>query len=149
MLIAYFDLQVIIPVASKKAQSDSQEFVELQSKDLLRGALDWAMAQVTETPVYFSSNGSCWLEGKPNQAYSPSTRYRQSGILLDVHDVQLSTDKGTGQRIATVDGTSSSGPDTLVAMCRAIVTAKIGLTVMIPAKLAIKSTENTEEVGQQ
>lgn len=123
--------------------------VELLTHTLTDGVLDWAMAQAEGVSVYFSSNGSCWLNDKPNQIYSPSSRFRQSGQMLDKYDVQLSTGP-TGGRVAFMKNPElyACGPDTLVAMCRLIVTFKLGEKVLVPAKLAEIFLRQSEGVAQ-
>lgn len=110
--------------------------VELASNNLSKGALDWAVAQAEGIEVIFSSNGTVWLQDKPNQMYSPSTRYRQGGQFLDKYDVQLSTDTVTGKRIANINGFVGRGHDTLSATCLAVVLQKFGPSVQFPSKLA-------------
>ena len=123
--------------------------VELSSHSLTNGVLDWAMAQAEGVAVYFSSNGSCWLDDKPNQRYSPSSRFRQSGQLLDKYDVQIITGT-TGGRVAYLRDPElyACGPDTLVAMCRLIVVFKLGEKVRVPAKLAEIFQRESEEANQ-
>lgn len=110
---------------------------EFRSRSLTGGLLDWAMAQAEGVSVHFSNNGTCWLDDKPSQRYSPHSRYRQSGQLLDTYDVQMITGP-TGGRVASLryQDLYVCGPDTLIAMCRLIVVHKLGETVRVPVKLA-------------
>lgn len=123
--------------------------VELPTHSLTKGVLDWAMAQAEGVDVYFSSNGTCWLVDKPNQMYSPHSRYRQGGQLLDKYDVQLNTGP-TGGRVAFIKDPEfyACGPDTLIAMCRLIVTFKLGEKVLVPAKLAEIFRRESEGAAQ-
>lgn len=130
------------------APGSSGEWIELPSSTLLHGALDWAMAQVLAVEVTISSNGTCWLSKKPNQQWSPHARFRQGGKLLDEFDVQLVTGATTGGRVASIGGEFfCTGPDTLIAMCRVIVTSKLGEKVMIPAVLANALHKLNEEAA--
>lgn len=123
--------------------------VEIQTRDLTGGLLDWAMAQAQGVAVHFSTNGTCWFDDKPNQCYTPHSRYRQSGQLLDDYDVQVLTTPTCG-RVAFLNGSdlSASGPDTLTAMCRLIVLHKLGETVRVPAKLVEIYLRNAEKQAE-
>jgi hypothetical protein len=122
---------------------DIGPFVEMHPDTLHHGALDWAMAQAEGVDVYISGKGSCWLSDKPKQLYSPHTRFRQGGRLLDAYDAQLSTSAISGARMVTVHGCQGTGPDTLTALCRAIVLHKLGTLVKIPLVLAqVRSGES-------
>ena len=77
--------------------------------------------------------------------YQPSTNWSQTGLLIDKYQVEFSISEDTGEVGASLlawrsVGKShrtrwSKGPTHLIAACRAIVAAKLGDTVQIPAGL--------------
>jgi hypothetical protein len=80
--------------------------------------------------------GALWLEfeGK-TVAYSPSTKWAQGGPLIDQHAstvTQAAYDAGWWAHIGNHIG---EGKTPLIAVCRAIVAAKIGDVVGVPAEL--------------
>ena len=116
------------------------EFVEVKTAELVGPALDWAVAQ-TEGVAY---NAKYLVQTKCNMAghiqsvkytanYLPSTDWAQGGPLLDKYCSALNkSDTGwwahAGDRLG-------EGGTALVTLCRAIVAAKLGGVVQVPAEL--------------
>lgn len=91
---------------------------------------------------------SCWLKDKPKQQYSPSSRWRQCGHLLDKYDVtfahcgdQIQAFCPTGSLNEQV---SALGPDRMTASCPAIAKSVFGSVGVIPFILSNASTEDTD-----
>jgi len=121
--------------------------VEVKTAELEGAALDWAVA-VTE-----GLNIHCVMAGGfvvNCEEFSPSTDWAHGGPLIEKHRVWLipptecdpigwdadvyeeNGDEGTGVR--AIQGC----PTPLIAACRAIVAAKSGNTVSVPAELVTK-----------
>ena len=119
---------------------------EMNVSELSGAALDWAVASATglapemrgATPVCEST---CFVGKFPVPPFSGS--WSMGGPLLDSHC------KGFGCLQDGLDNTwrafgydhdyttrIATGPSILIAACRAIVTARLGETVSIPAELA-------------
>lgn len=109
--------------------------VEYETRKLIGGPLDWAVAAALKVEVTVSQSGQCWLVDKPKQLYSPHTRYRQGAEFMDQFDVQLRTGP-TGGRVAQIEDHFACGPTMLISACRAIVLKFLGEKVMIPHDLA-------------
>lgn len=133
--------------------------IEVKTADLSGSALDWAVAKangfaVQVRPYAEFCNASTghkvkvryhrvWYEFDGDlEEYSPSADWSQCGLLIDKYrpDVQTNSD---GQ-IAAYLNNSLADPDPLVvgrgdtyliAICRAIVAARLGDTVQVPAEL--------------
>lgn len=132
------------------------EFVEVKASDLTGPALDWAVAHATKAWEFahewfptmtldprFSGvrdyifDGCVWLE--PNnpfrqdpQPFRPSTDWSQGGPLWD--EWATSMEHYDGWLVAVVGG-DAQGHTKLIALCRAIVSAKLGDVVQVPKEL--------------
>ncbi|WP_343577994.1 phage protein NinX family protein [Pseudomonas sp.] len=128
--------------------------MEVKTADLIGPALDWAVAATSGVPLEFV-DGKCfvpWGNAIPGCAkngathWSPSTNWSQGGPLIDKHRFEFewvdSDWHGEPLQFFTACGcdmpadATSAGPTHLIAACRAIVRAKLGNTVQIPAELA-------------
>lgn len=119
--------------------------VRVKIADLTGPALDWAVAVIEygegvkiergfiETPREYSG----WSEG---EEYSPSTKWRQGGPLIDGHVIYLvntpSGDYAEAEHPKTKRVGGGYGANKLIAAMRAIVAAHTdGDTVEVPAEL--------------
>ena len=120
--------------------------IEVKTADLIGPALDWAAAMAeggkSERPQdgQFSFDGVHYLCGpkrfEGSRFYSPSTDWSHGGPLIYKHRVLF--DQAFGVFVATIPGVlpaNSAGKTHLIAACRAIVAAKLGDTVQVPAEL--------------
>jgi hypothetical protein len=107
-------------------------------------SLDWLVAQVESVEVFVSASATgiktCWQKEKPKQQYSPSSRWRQLGHLLDKYDVTFSRNgdqiEAFCPAVSQVDQVSALGPDRLTASCRAIAKAFFGNVGVVPVVLS-------------
>lgn len=129
------------------------KMIEVKVCELVGSALDWAVASAIggERRSYrFASNEDAplhdaWVfpEGNHCRActnWSPSTDWSQVGPLIDQEIVEVaSCSVGCGwyvrHRNKTCDGDQQYGETMLIATCRAIVAAKLGDVVQVPAEL--------------
>jgi len=128
------------------------QMIEVKTAELSGPSLRWAVAQaegleVTIHPPAYGNGHRLAVNGK-TEAYRPDTDWGQGGPLLDRHCksfgcVQDGRD-GTWRAFGYGKGEAfdpnrtmrlASGPSILVAACRAIVAAKLGDTVAVPAEL--------------
>lgn len=121
------------------------EMIEVKTADLVGPALDWAVAKSIGMAVahdfcsYFTVEDGTVNLGRAGIEYSPSTDWGQGGPLFDLYDILLGG--LTGKPYAVVNkfpngcGVRQNGPTKLISACRAIVAAKLGETVRVPAAL--------------
>lgn len=125
------------------------EMVELKTADLIGKALDWAAAKAIGLPVFIDHQG--WVRKLPDDAsaWRPSWNWSQGGPLIEQHKPWLSPPTGTNEddepygwdaEIYSDDGFEKiahiiGAPTALVAVCRAVVLAKLGATVQVPKEL--------------
>lgn len=121
--------------------------IEAKTADLTGTALNWAVA--TAIGAYAAANGSleiwgCKIWSIPGfkdmrwDDWTPSTDWGQGGVLVDEHIGSLYRDFSAEELpTAVVDGTAivATGDTYLIAVCRAIVAAKLGDTVPVPEDL--------------
>lgn len=139
------------------------QFVEVKTSELVGPALDWAVAKATEAwefahewfptmtldPCFIgirnvAVDGCVWLEPRnpfrqDPQPFRPSTDWAQGGPLRDNHKVDITEgDHAVSASILTesCECVDASGPTALIAICRAIVAAKLGDVVQVPVELA-------------
>ena len=108
-------------------------------------ALDWAVGVAEGNPMATPASDVVWSEY--HGAYNPSTNWSQGGPLIEKHHVWLSPPSdcvpvGWDADVYSDDGSEGSGvrqvigcPTALIAACRAIVAAKLGKEVSVPASL--------------
>ena len=122
-------------------------FVEIKTSELIGGALDWAVGRAEGLDVR-NTKRSVWVRGTVpatglrvcDDYWMPSTTWEQGGPLIDKHIAELAfTYGGPGfyarHRHKSCDGDQQHGETALIATCRAIVFAKLGDTVSVPAEL--------------
>lgn len=108
--------------------------VEVKTADLIGPALDWAVALAVRGADQMPSPA----QFKIWDDYHPSTDWAQGGPLIDKYRIWLSGPIFNRKDYsAAVDtGTDESrGTTALIALCRALVTAKLGDVVQVPAQL--------------
>lgn len=116
------------------------QMIEVKTADLVGRALDWAVAGgASDTPYWARMFQICVLTGKTHGGidfkYAPSECWSQGGLLIDKHLLSLKM-TGTETWAAIVEGCNGIDPTPLIAACRAIVAAKLGDVVSVPAELA-------------
>lgn len=134
------------------------KMVDVKTDELVGPALDWAVAHavkawefahewfptMTLDPTFkgiadVSYNGCVSLipSNPMRQGYepfAPSTEWAQGGLLLDKYITALNQ-SGTETYWAHCEDHLGLGPTALVTTCRAIVAAKLGDVVSVPAEL--------------
>ena len=148
--------------------------IKVKTADLIRSALDWAVAEAEGIQRFVMGNDwpgnsvvadaadkdrvvICNLIGQLvvarggwSNGWSPSTDWSQGGPLIDKYAVKV--EHFPGETIASkanarvaMNRTAywQSGPTPLVALCRAIVAAKLGDVVSVPAELIQQPTEGS------
>ncbi|WP_429066987.1 phage protein NinX family protein [Aeromonas bestiarum] len=115
------------------------KFVEVKTAELVGPALDWAVAQIEGQKyiVKHITKTSLNLAGQviavEHQAnYRPSADWAQGGPLWD--EWATSMEHYDGWLVAVVGG-DAQGHTKLIALCRAIVAAKLGDLVQVPVEL--------------
>ena len=141
--------------------------IEVKTAELIGPALDWAVAKangfaVQVRPYAEFCNASTghkvkaryhrvWYEFDGDlEEYSPSADWSQGGPLIEKYAVKVEHFPGetiaskANARIA-MNRTAywQSGPTPLVALCRAIVAAKLGDAVSVPEELVQQPTEGS------
>lgn len=126
------------------------KMIEVKTADLIGPALDWAVAKAEGLNLPpFPGRGArqCVIDVSPARCtvFEPSTNWSQAGPLLTKYRLEFSIDEDTNRVGASLlawrsHGKShrtrwSKGPHHLTAACRAIVAAKLGDTVQVPAGL--------------
>lgn len=117
--------------------------IEVKVAELSGKALDWAVAQAEGIPVKFNQPDDMWpLHTSELMSNVPrySTDWSQGGTLIDKHKIEFAFVRGKLGAFITSsayerDDPDAFGPDHLVAAMRAIVAAKLGDTVSVPAEL--------------
>ena len=136
------------------------EFVEVNTAELTEQALDWATAIATgwvdigvsqsypgcRTIKLPGADSHLWVGHRSIYLgvfevgwFSPTTYWEQGGQLRDKYDVGIEHGVPDGIPYAYLPGRyldGSRGETALIALCRAIVAAKLGEVVQIPTELA-------------
>lgn len=118
------------------------EMIEVKFGDLERAALDWAIASIDGEDHWTSDrNSDWWLKAR---TFRPSTDWLCGGRLMADYCVAVvPLDNVCSEWFATAffDGLTfdncykAEGETQLIAACRAIVSAKLGETVLVPKEL--------------
>lgn len=111
------------------------EFKTIAVSELEGAGLDWAVGVAQGNPMATPASDVVWSEY--HGAYSPSTNWSQGGPLIDEYRMLVCPPEETDQWDASVNGDYEMhyGSTALIALCRAIVAAKLGKEVSIPASL--------------
>lgn len=121
------------------------EFVEVKTAELIGMALDWAVALADRGPDRMPSAAQFKVWGD----YRPSTSWMEGGPLIVSYQVALVPEANDGEVgtessdrwIAEIyyDGgehyATGACDSALIALCRAIVAAKLGDVVQVPVVL--------------
>ena len=109
------------------------KMVEVKTAELIGSALDWAVAQVEGRQVTPFKTGLIFgVECGHLCQYS--TSWRQGGPLIEKHITAL-VQSGTETYWSHCEDRLGLGSTALIAACRAIVAAKLGDVVSVPAEL--------------
>lgn len=106
--------------------------------ELQGAALDWAVAMAEKMPVtLYKGPGNTWVNYFGND-FDPSRSWDCCGQLFDKYCVEI--DRLAGKVFATIrlcDERSivCSSRESLIAICRAIVSAKLGDEIEVPDEL--------------
>lgn len=114
--------------------------IEVKTADLTGPALDWAvwLADFGEPGEPCRRAGLIWTA--MNEYWSPSTDWSQGGPLIEKHGVELAPPTSEGDWWGAAVWKAKArflldGENPLIAACRAIVAAKLGDMVSVPAEL--------------
>jgi hypothetical protein len=119
------------------------DLVEIKTSELIGPALDWAVAEaegLNLPPCPGRGSKQCLINVSPADwtVFEPSTDWSQGGPLIEKYSVGVYRDYSPAETItANVNGSGcvEIGDTHLVAVCRAIVAAKLGDTVQVPVAL--------------
>lgn len=133
------------------------DLIEVQTSALTGAALDWGVAQVEgiEIAIAEPHYGTDWRVYRTESGgkYSPSTDWAVGGLLIDKHQLTVSSPQALVHRHTgwepsgiwsactwTNDGYGARShgwhqTSALIAACRAIVHNKLGDTVQVPKEL--------------
>lgn len=128
--------------------------IEVKTAELSGPALDWAVAMtgavtVEQNGLDLDARGRPTVGGDMKIPYEPSNNWGQCGPLIEKYNIQTSYNGNGFHRSPTGKywcayvcephgpemRPSGGGPTPLIAACRAIVAAKLGDTVQVPAEL--------------
>lgn len=106
------------------------QMIEVKAAELIGPALDWAVAKAVNA-----------YDGEYKfRPFSPSTDWAQGGPLIEKHQIDLCWDGSDGKAMwwhayhqDIADQQTHQSP--LIAVCRAIVAAKLGEVVSVPAEV--------------
>lgn len=112
---------------------------QMETSELTGKALDWAVAEAEDYyPHIHNGEPFVFDGGKRENFIHFSTDWTYGGELLCIHSIDL-MHVSTGV-LATLYSNehlhfSGKGDSALIAVCRAVVTFKLGETVMVPTSL--------------
>ena len=120
------------------------EMIEVKTAELIGPALDWAVAQaIGADQVEFCVVGSaafiaCIHRGTWERNWRPSTDWSQCGPLIEKYDIHIAAPA----RILTyfkwhaqTKNVHCEDLSLLVAVCRAVVSDRLGAVVSVPSRL--------------
>ena len=124
------------------------QFVEVKTAELVGPALDWAVAmaefweadrpqdgQIRKGDVYMLVGPFRLIGLGVDKFYSPSTNWAQGGPLIEQFGLDLWKHEGKFYAFHTRQHNKYCADTVLVAACLAIVAAKLGDVVQVPAEL--------------
>ena len=117
----------------------------MKTAELTGAALDWAVAECEDQPLYWNAadstfyrgDGELWMGMRGDNCYCPSTDWIQGGPLIESYRITIQFD-GDGIRcdLTTDDGAFFVGFDEsspLIAAMRCYVASKLGDEVELPS----------------
>lgn len=109
--------------------------IEVKTAELSGAALDWAVGIAEGIPLQIPVRDVVWSQYC--EVYSPSVRWDFCGPLIEYYQICFAAYPNSYfATLAHNDHCGSAmGGTHLIAACRAIVAAKLGDTVQIPAEL--------------
>jgi hypothetical protein len=120
------------------------QMIDVKTSELSGPALRWAVAQaerleVTIHPPAYGNGHRITVKGRP-EAYRPDMDWGQGGPLIENYklDIGAPMESKQGPWNANTEWGNPlgcKGETPLIAACRAIVAAKLGDTVTVPAEL--------------
>lgn len=136
------------------------QMIEVKTSELVGAALDWAVAKaegVTVRVLSADNPGELWQVQKQWRGvgpYWPSQDWSQAGLLIEKYNIQTSYNGNAFPKSPTgkywcayvckphgpEERPSGGGHTPIIAACRAIVAAKLGDTVSVPAELVESAT---------
>lgn len=107
----------------------------MKTSELTGTALDWAVAEASETPIYRSGKTLTRMDMDGQHYWQPSTNWAQGGPIIEREKI---TWDGMAARIFVPERNCSIcvyGPTILIAAMRCYVASKLGDEVEIPEEL--------------
>ena len=124
--------------------SDKVEMIEIKTADLIDQALDWAMAQA-EGIRHAIFHGDVFKVPHPMNygadfyRYIPTGSWEQAGPLIEKYSIEILHYGQPYNRYWSAQNPDVApalrGKTPLTAICRCIVHAKLGETVLVPKEL--------------
>lgn len=108
------------------------EFVEVKTSELTGAALDWAVGVAEGNPMRVPVSDVVWSDH--HGSYAPSIDWAQGGPLIERYRIQIAPVRRR-QWLAMHEAGDFLSGSPLVSICRAIVAAKLGDVVQVPASL--------------
>lgn len=112
-------------------------FTQVKTQELTGAALDWVVGKITGVNIRIGYSREVRVVEVGNgyirsDLYSPSTNWAQGGPMWEKHATCMQYFDGW---LVAVNGGDARGLTQLEALCRAIVSAKLGNVVQVPADL--------------
>ena len=118
------------------------EMIEVKTAGLIGPALDWATAKASETKIDDSRGKELRIDIAPGfqSPWMPSVNWYQGGPMIEKFGLEIITYSGAYKSVrewyyGEPISFWPSGDTYLIAVCRAIVAAKLGDTVNVPKEL--------------
>lgn len=109
--------------------------IEVKTDELSGAALDWAVAKVEGYDLMKHPFRRAFIDGVGHVDYRPSTDWSQGGPLIEEYRVAIDYRALSKTWDAYCSGWMNGCETPLIAACRAIVAARLGDTVQVPAEL--------------
>jgi hypothetical protein len=114
--------------------------MKLKVSELTGVALDYAVAEASETPIYISGKTLTRMDMDGNVYWQPSTDWAQGGPIIERECIAISCLHITGYTPNTWTARrpqrcSEDGPTPLIAAMRCYVASKLGDEVELPEEL--------------
>ena len=120
----------------------ANKMIEVKTADIIGPALDWSVAKAVgyQLRILGGTGSHDASDAELVFCFKPSTGWAQGGPLIDDYVVQLEPWAGywtakTDCGLGVSHYVKRDGNTPLIAVCRAIVAAKLGEVVSVPAEL--------------